>query len=231
MKIALLSDIHGNAGALEAVLAQMPTDIGELWVLGDLTGYYYQTKVVLNLLKKYTTKIITGNHEILLRQAHESKELAERYLHKYGSSLKIALETLSPDELDYLIKLPTTLTISLKGAEVILCHGTPWFYDDYIYPDAPLETLERFLSFKEQIFFLGHTHYPMDISYKGKRIINPGSVGQPRNRKPGAQWAIFDTESFEIHFQNTPYDVAALIKQVEQIDPLNNYLKMVLTRS
>jgi predicted phosphodiesterase len=90
--------------------------------------------------------------------------------------------------------------------------------------------LDHFLKYEEEIFFIGHTHYPMKINHKGKTIINPGSVGQQRNGVLGAHWGIFDLEDETFEFKLTPYDVNEVERQVEEIDPDNSYLRLVLRR-
>jgi predicted phosphodiesterase len=227
MKVAVLSDIHGNFFALDAVIKEFPPEIQELWVLGDITGYYYQTKEVLGLLKKFPVKAVLGNHEQVLMQTFDSEDIGDNYYNKYGSSLKVAAETLSQRELDYLFNLPMTLNTT---EDILLSHGSPWNFKEYVYQDADKSILDKFIYFAETIFFIGHTHHQMCISYRGKTIINPGSVGQPRNNKTGAHWAIFDTETYQLEFRTTLYDLSPLLQLIEKIDPQNNYLKTVLIK-
>lgn len=231
MKIAILSDIHGNIRALDAVLSILPKDITKLWILGDLVGYYYNSKEVLETLESYDCEYISGNHEILLKDCLYSSKCLDQYTKRYGSSLKRGKEELSDLQINFLTTLPHSKTVSIGNRRYFLGHGSPWDLDHYIYPNVDETDLNRFLSFPEDIFFLGHTHYPMHLNYKGKRIINPGSVGQPRNRKQGAHWAIFNTHDESITFKVTPYPIESLLLEIEEIDPNNEYLKTVLLRT
>lgn len=230
MKVAILSDIHGNADALKMVLQEMPKDISELWILGDLVGYYYHSKEVLELLRNYPCKYIAGNHEHYLRDGLSNPQILADYKIKYGSSLELATKTLSSSDIDFLKTLPDFLQFSMDTKKILLCHGSPWHNDEYIYPDVQTERLKDFQQIDANFIFLGHTHYPMEINIFGKKIINPGSVGQPRNKKPGAHWAIFDLLTENVTFKITAYSIDSLLRDVDLYDPQNSYLKTVLTR-
>ena len=227
MRVAILSDIHGNSFALNEVLKALPSDIKTLWILGDLVGYYYDIKSVMDSLATYNCVFIRGNHEEYLRLSAADSEFSLSYQTKYGSSLKLAATSLAADEIKTLVELPLTVSID---DNILLAHGTPWSCEKYVYPDANSELLEKFTNYKESIFFLGHTHYPMDISYKNKRMINPGSVGQQRNGVLGAHWAILELENHQVEFKVTPYDITLLEKEILRLDPFNTYLSSILRR-
>ncbi len=231
MRVAILSDIHGNAEALRAVLNDMPADVAEYWILGDLIGYYYQIDEVIKLLKPLSCKYVAGNHEHLFRDSIKNEIVALDYKKKYGSSLEVASRILSSEEILFLTSLPINLQCHYKDRKILLCHGSPWGTDDYVYPDVSQEKLEQYLSLEEDFIFQGHTHYPMKLNIKNKTIINPGSVGQPRNRKAGAHWALFDLQSGEVEFRTTDYSIAKVLEQVDEHDPNNSYLKQVLNRT
>lgn len=230
MKVALLSDIHGNADALRAILKEMPDDITEYWILGDLIGYYYRADEVLEILSSLRCRYIAGNHEHYLRSAQLNSSILNEYKSKYGSSLEVALKTLSEKQLSFLSNLPDSLEFEVNSKKFLLCHGSPWDNDEYIYPDTASDKIAKFSELQADFIFLGHTHYPMEIIQDKKRIINPGSVGQPRNRKPGAHWVIFDLVSANVTFKITPYSIDSLLKDIDHYDPQNSYLKTVLTR-
>ena len=230
MKVVILSDIHGNADALEATLQAIPQDISEFWILGDLVGYYYQINKVLSLLKPLPCKFIAGNHEHYLKSGIHDPAVLSRYKSQYGSSLEIALGELNNEDLNFLTSLPDQLAFSLGNKEILLCHGSPWDNDEYIYPDVLQKKLEKYDELSASVIFQGHTHYPMELTHNNKKIINPGSLGQPRNRQAGAHWAIYDSETNEVTFKTTLYSIESLIKEIETHDPTNVYLKTVLTR-
>lgn len=116
------------------------------------------------------------------------------------------------------------LEIKLDGKKILLCHGAPWDIDFYIYPDSSIDILSKCVIGSFDLVVLGHTHYPMLFSINNTLIVNPGSVGQPRNRKPGAHWAIYDTLSGKIEFKVEEYDCSELVVESKKRHPNLTYL-------
>ena len=230
VRIAILSDIHGNAEALNQTLKNASRLKAEyLIVLGDIVGYYYDAKDVLRQLRSWPLSAIAGNHEAMLTFACSDEEAARHYRSKYGSSLDIARASLSDEELGWLLALPKQLTLRLGGLAMELHHGSPDDPDEYVYPDAKLATMERCLR-PGRFVFLGHTHYPMIVVRREGVILNPGSVGQARDLGGFASWCLFDTATGAVTFQRTAYDVEPIAGQVNFYDPELKYLKNVLFR-
>lgn len=231
-KLALISDIHGNINALNIVLEKIKAEkISKLLICGDFTGYYYHTKEVLDALNGWEYEAIQGNHDYLLGN-YEKLDLIQKveYKEKYGSSLEKASNELSQEQIKFFKKLPKTKKIEIDGKSILLCHGVPWDRDKYVYPDTPAELLEKFKGYKEDIIIMGHTHYPMEMKVGGKLLLNPGSVGQTRNWKPGAYWAVLDAKSGKTEFRSEKYDTELVAAEVHRIDPGVSYLADVLTR-
>ncbi|MFT6604394.1 MAG: putative phosphodiesterase, partial [Bacteriovoracaceae bacterium] len=135
MKIAILSDIHGNFEALNEVLNDVDAQgITTLLVLGDLVGYYYQHKECFERLNssKYQIHIIRGNHEDLFEQTIVDQKKAQFYIDKYGHSLELAKRDLNDSEKKWLFAAPKSLTLELEGRKILLCHGAPWDTDQYV---------------------------------------------------------------------------------------------------
>jgi diadenosine tetraphosphatase ApaH/serine/threonine PP2A family protein phosphatase len=108
-------------------------------------------------------------------------------------------------------------------------HGAPWMpLEGRVYPD--FAEWERFGSCTEEIILLGHTHYPMVKEWRGKVIINPGSVGQPRSRSGAAEYAVLDVAKRSVVFERAPYDVSRVIQDARRHDPQMSYLVEVLSR-
>ncbi|MGV8952326.1 MAG: metallophosphoesterase family protein, partial [Cypionkella sp.] len=113
MRLGLLGDIHGNADALRAVLGAACTEgIETLCVTGDFVGYYDQPDAVLEMLSQWTYHAVRGNHEDLLNLARRDPVSRASSLAKYGSGLNIALDRLGPHQIDMLVQLPRSLTLS-----------------------------------------------------------------------------------------------------------------------
>jgi putative phosphoesterase len=232
MKLGLAGDIHGNAGALRAMLnAAMRENIEKLLITGDLVGYYFSPLEVVELLYEWDVEVACGNHEVMLRIARNDPKYLADVDAKYGSGLRIALDQLNAEQLDTLCGLQHPLRLEIDGIRILLCHGSPWDLDQYIYPDTKDESLAMLYKSGYDLIVTGHTHYPMDRIIGSTHLVNPGSVGQPRNRKPGAHWAIFDTETRSIEFRCEIYDASQLIRECNMRHPNLPYLAKVLERT
>ena len=231
MKLALLGDIHGNQLALQVVLdAASSAGAESLLVTGDLVGYYYAPLEVLKMLQAWDRHVVRGNHEDMLNSVRSDPELLLQMDARYGTGLRTAIEQLDTQQLDELCNLPHPLEFVIDGCKVLLCHGAPWDVDQYVYPDAAPELLERCARQDLDLVVMGHTHYPMQHTSGKTLIANPGSVGQPRNRKPGASWALFDTTNRRLEFHQEHYDTSVLVAECRQHNPELTYLADVLER-
>lgn len=231
MKLGLLGDIHGNAPALEVVLTAAATSgVEQLLLTGDLVGYYFYPLRVMELLHSWDRHVVRGNHEDMLNVARTDPVFLAQVDKRYGTGLRVAIEQLDAHQLDELCALPHPLDLNIDGCRVLLCHGAPWDIDQYVYPDAGPEQLERCALPELDLVVMGHTHYPMTHQIGKTLVVNPGSVGQPRNREPGASWAIFDTVSRNLEFHIEHYDTEAIVKECEQRHPELPYLSEVLLR-
>lgn len=231
MRIGILADIHGNSVALEAVLAEVTSaGIDRLLILGDFVGYYYNPDKVLSQLATFKTTMIRGNHETMMEAARSDDLAAEKIRVKYGSGVTHALAKLSPEQVKQLLELPKTAKVTLDGVTFMLCHGSPWDTNEYIYPDASEEVLRRCAAEDADFILMGHTHRPFMYAHEGKVVLNAGSVGQPRDIGDLASWAIIDTANRSIVQRRTAFDTMPVVEEAGRIDPGVPYLKDVLTR-
>lgn len=231
MIVGLLGDTHGNALALEAVLAAASkAAVEELVFTGDFVGYYFSPRRVLELLSDWKVHCVRGNHEDMLQEARINQAVLPGLEARYGSGLRIALEELDPAQLDWLINLPRVKEVVFDSCRILLCHGSPWDTDQYIYPDANADLLMRCALPEFDFVIMGHTHYPMIKKVARTTLINPGSVGQPRHRVPGACWAVLDTQTREINFRNETYAIQTVIDEAKDRHPEIPYLAQVLGR-
>jgi diadenosine tetraphosphatase ApaH/serine/threonine PP2A family protein phosphatase len=119
------------------------------------------------------------------------------------------------DEFDWLESLPTELRVSFDATSVILRHASPWDEETYLYPDSERVTeiaLERW-----EVLVLGHTHWPMVRRAGGGQVVNPGSVGQPRDYNPKAAFAVLDSGSGSVVHHRVDYDVAGYALRLVQM--------------
>ncbi len=228
MKICVLSDIHGNLSALKELHSSL-AQFDQVIVCGDLVGYYYNATEVLDLLQTFNPKIIKGNHEQMLLDVLDGKIEIEVITRKYGHGLSLAIEQMTSAQISYLRQLPEQIKIKIDGKNICICHGSPLIPDEYVYPDSFLAH-EQIAALDDDIFILGHTHYPMSISSRGKLIVNSGSVGQPRDRDSRASWGELDLETMQFTIHRVSYDQSDLLKQIEQYDPDLPFLREVLLR-
>jgi len=232
MRIALLSDIHANLPALEAALHDVRRESPDaIYVCGDSIGYYFWPKEVLELLESVGAASIKGNHEEMLVQMHRGAISSDSVREKYGPGLDIALADLNAHQLATIEQLPHPLTISSADGDALISHGSPENIDRYVYPDSKLDFVNGSDFSRNRWIVMGHTHYPMEAVKDDILFINPGSVGQPRNRVPGAHWALLNTEKDDVTFFNTQYDHRAVANEARRRCPELPYLERVLVRT
>ncbi len=222
MRALVLSDIHGNLDALEAVLAAAgPFD--QLWNLGDAVGYGAHPNEVIELMRARASINVRGNHDRVCAGLTST----EGFNPVAAEAAEWTRRTLSPENLLWLRQVPRG---PVRATEAAACaHGSPLHEDHYILSmrDAwlPLQRMETRLT------FFGHTHvqggffqqeadweearpvYDADgtcvlpISAAARLLLNPGSVGQPRDRDPRAAFALYDDVTAELIFRRVAYDV------------------------
>jgi putative phosphoesterase len=233
MKIALLSDIHSNARALEAVLTSATNaQVDAVLLAGDVVGYYFEARPVLQLIQSYDKPfyLVRGNHEELLLKASTCPNQLDQISTRYGPGIQIALDHLSHSEVKWLVNLPHPLEINELDCSILLCHGSPFSVDEYVYPDDDVEKLLSSLNKPPQVLVMGHTHYPFVKIVGDSLVVNPGSVGQPRNRVPGAHWAVLDTQTMHVELLVERYDTSYLRQSCIELAPNHPYLHEVLIR-
>ncbi len=228
MLILVLSDIHGNFQALQKVIKESRQfKWKQLWFLGDLGGYGPRPEECFNLLRKENAVILPGNHDLYLSGqlpgSFFSSESIRSLIQNRGLLKRNTLE---------LIK---AIPLKQKRKGFTLVHGSPENpATDYILTDD--DASNAFSSFDGRGCFFGHTHIqeyfiqgargcerfrPSNgdvLSYRKKRIlINPGSIGQPRDRDPRAAWCILDTRRKEVRFFRSEYDIKATQKEMRKL--------------
>lgn len=225
MKIAIFSDIHSNSVALTKVIQDANKyNIDLFCVLGDIIGYYYNPRKVLNILKKISNiEMIQGNHERMLRQSIKDERLSKTIMSKYGSGIQYAKTYLGKSDIKKLISLPEKKELCMDGLKILLCHGSPFKKDFYIYPDSDLNNLKKCIIKDFDFIFMGHTHYPFCFSYNNTVIANPGSVGQPRDIGNLASYLILNTSNRVLTFHRVRFPISKIVQMVKIIDPNFHY--------
>lgn len=231
MRIVILSDIHSNLAALEAVLrhAEEGGPMDGVWVTGDSVGYGPQPSECIARLRELGAVVVVGNHD----WAAAGVIGTEEFNPFAAAAAKWTAERLTPDEQAFLAGLPEVVS----QAEFTLVHGTLrepiW---EYLYS---YEAAVAHLELQQTPYSLvGHTHVPMlvvedersprgcelnrlgdaeGIELRGKMVINPGSVGQPRDGDPRAAYAVYDDAAATVTLHRVEYDIAATQALMEAV--------------
>lgn len=201
-----------------------------LLIAGDLVGYYFEPLRVWEMLYTWEHHLVRGNHEEMLARAVSEQNFLPQVEARYGTGLRCAIEQLGAGRLAMLGGLPNVRDLQIGGSRILLCHGSPWDTDQYVYPNAPVALLDRCAVREFDLVLLGHTHYPMKHQIGRTLLVNPGSVGQPRNSVQGAHWALYDTDAHTVDFHVESYDMTALISECRRRHPDLPYLSEVLLR-
>ena len=225
MRFLILSDIHGNIDALDAVLVRAPRDsYDRLLVLGDLVGYGANpNEVVDRVFDLHPDVLIRGNHD----KVASGVERPDSFNRIAAEAARWTRDALTPTNLKRVAELPA----GPKNAdrEVEVCHGTPLDEDVYVFDqDDAVRALE---SAHRPICFFGHTHVPVAYVQKGsdlaivhpqpggaettmvnvvkknRYLINPGSIGQPRDTDPRASYATYDSKKQRVEIRRVPYRI------------------------
>jgi len=209
MIIGLISDVHSNAVALKVVLKEL-NELGVKIILhaGDIVGYNPYPDETIALFKKKKIVSIMGNHD----RAFMTGDTSDFNPHA-AAAMEWTRNAVSRDSLHYILRLKDTVTIAANGERIVLFHGSPNNFQEYIYPENA--TPDLLSNINGNILVLGHTHIPFIMDY-GTRglVVNPGSVGQPRDGNPDASFAILDTVTQRIENRRIKYDIDKVIRDI-----------------
>lgn len=224
MRYLVLSDIHANLEALEAVLdAARALSYDRLLVLGDLVGYGADPNAVIERVREIGPHaMIRGNHD----KVGSGLEGPEGFNAVARSAIRWTYETLTPANRQWLAELPAGPLVVDDLIEI--CHGTPFDEDAYVFDD--LDALRALRAARRPLCLFGHTHVqigyaleddrfiltthddqrplPIGIANGARHLLNPGSVGQPRDGDPRAAFALVDTGARTVLIHRTDYPVA-----------------------
>lgn len=208
MRILLIADIHANWPALQAL--QEPFDV--CLFLGDLVDYALEPAPCVDWVRRHARYAVRGNHD---HGAAQDVTVVGRSGFKYltGVTRPLTRERLSADDLRYLASLPLTRTVTLDDARLLLVHATPRDPLDEWAP-ADVEFWQRRLQGVDaDVICVGHTHQPYILEVGPKLVINPGSLGLPRDGDPRAAYAIMENRRVEL--KRIDYPVEETVANVE----------------
>jgi predicted phosphodiesterase len=221
----ILSDIHSNLEALEKSLALAEGKYDQVLCLGDLVGYGPDPNAVVSLIRSLARTIVRGNHD----KACCGLSDAEDFNFLARAATEWTRTQLTQENYEFLRNLPTG-PIRVDGVELV--HGSPFDEDEYIFDS--LGAVQAFQSADAPVVFFGHSHHqggfvltadkrlqpislptikddePATFPFRddARFLLNPGSIGQPRDGDPRAAFAILDLDHQRVDFYRTAYDVA-----------------------
>lgn len=236
MRYLIVSDIHSNSDALQAVLHHVRRKrYDQVIFLGDAVGYGAAPNQVLAWLRSLAGRsvMVRGNHD----RVCAGLDSAEYFNHYAREASEWTNRHIEPRNLDFLRSLPTGPTAVTDS--LIVCHGSPHDEDAYIFSAYDAQAALNGVS--QQLVLFGHTHVPsafilseddsgptlavrllsgrrtvLPIEPRSRYLINPGSVGQPRDRDPRASYAIYDDEQKRLYLYRVTYRVAAARRRIVQ---------------
>jgi predicted phosphodiesterase len=229
LRVAVISDIHGNLHALEAVLEALEAeDPDEIWSLGDVVGYGPRPNECCSLVAQRARIGLAGNHDLGVLGSIALEDFSD----EAAESARWTRTVLSDESRAYLESLPS----QTKIADIELYHASPrdpvWAY--VLTAEAAVEALELTES---HIVLIGHSHVALAIVLEGRQLggglapdgfeadlsrgrwlLNPGSVGQPRDGDPRAAYLLLDREAQQARFHRIPYPVERTQQEIRDRD-------------
>ena len=227
MRLLLLADVHANLEAFEAVLGDaVMRGYSDAICLGDAVGYGADAGAVVARLRRLSPRCITGNHEQMMLSAVRTGKFSDTPV---GQALKLAHTQLSPDDLEWLRSWKQGIKALHGSVECAFVHGSPRDPNEYV--DSLSAARSAFGDWAGRLAFVGHSHIAgvyaglerdvsnvrftaflegvnrMALPPRGRWIVNPGSVGQPRDGDPRASYGIFDFTRNALEVYRVEYDI------------------------
>lgn len=220
MRIAVLSDIHANLHALQAVWADVQAQRSEaVYCLGDLVGYGAYPNEVVDFIRSRAIPTVMGNYDdgvgfdqddcgCVYRDPDDARRGQE--------SLMWTRRQTTAENKAFLQGLPLQIRLEERRPRVLLVHGSPRKINEYLYEDRPQASFERIAKVAgTDILLFGHTHLPYQKSAGGTLFVNAGSVGKPKDGDPRAGYVLLETGlRTRVEFRRVVYDVSAAAEAI-----------------
>jgi putative phosphoesterase len=222
MRVAIISDIHGNIAALEAVLADLKSqNVMKTYCLGDLVGYAPFPNEVIDRIQRDAIPTIMGNYDDGVGFDRDECGCAYRdpEEQRLGDlSFQWTKKTVTRDRKPFLQSLQAEIRFDADGKRFRLVHGSPRRMNEYLFEDRPLSSFQRLAATSEaDVLIFGHTHKPYTKRVDGVLFINAGSVGKPKDGDPRACYVALDTTGdVDVEFCRVPYDIQAVASAIRR---------------
>jgi putative phosphoesterase len=204
MRLGVISDVHGNRVALSAVLDDMPA-VEQVVCAGDVVGYNPWPAECVRAMRDRSIPCVMGNHDRAV-----ARPTGFRFNGMARAGVDHAKSELTDLDLEWLRRLPDERLVA--DDRVKLVHGHPDDPDHYTYPDE----FGPDLLGDEDVLVMGHTHVQHHETYDEGIVLNPGSVGQPRDRDPRAGYAILDLDAMTVEERRVEYDIDRVAEAVRE---------------
>jgi len=219
MRIALISDIHANLPALEAVVADAKKVHADTFICaGDVIGFGPHPKECVDMVRGLCQVIVSGNHERAIGW-NEDPRCAPRLAGLAKVAEGLARKKLFGPDIQWLAGLGHEAGLYLSGKELFIVHGSPWdpLYTGIRPEEDPERIRKGFMHIDCDYAIVGHTHIQMILTdaVEGIVIINPGTVGLPMDADPRASWTLLDLDRGRVEPRRVEYDTARTIKGLQ----------------
>jgi putative phosphoesterase len=222
LRLAIISDIHGNIFALKSVLADIDCrEIDAIVCTGDLVNYLPYPNEVIQLIRERGILTIKGNHDQKVANFKKPRqgefEKCSPLEVQQSASTMYTSYILTDENREYLLNLPEKLMISMAGYDILFVHGSPRGIDEYMHKDEA-----KLAQIVEQVdcgvVVSGHTHMPYHIIWEGKHLINAGSVGKPKHGNGNSTYVVLEFSKEEVNTEivEVPYDIKKMIKSIQE---------------
>lgn len=224
MKITIISDIHGNYDALRA----LPEDYDELWVLGDLLNYGPEPREVVADIMAKASVVIRGNHDDAIISPYPAP-WKPRWRVTSEATKQFTMSALTEEQKAFIEKLPLQCNVEREGTTFCLIHAAPSnpLYGHHLPEDD--EWAKELESVSADVLLVGHSHVPFMRQIGERRVLNPGSIGQPRNGDPRASYAVWKDGHFSLRTYSYPLeDTVRKIRAIGYSADVENDLVAIL---
>ncbi len=223
MRFAFISDIHGNAVALEEVLDDIEKkQVDRIAVLGDIAYRGPEPSKSINLIRGLNTDVIKGNADQWVVRGVREGEVPQQALKTMQQEQEWIRSNLDEEQISFLESLPTELTLEEDGVRIHAFHATPDSLFDVVLPNVTDNDLLEKLTKKEEadVYLYGHIHKAYERTVGGKTIVNLGSVGLPFDGMAKASYVIVDIVGGQIQTSHVrvPYDLEKVCQQYQDFD-------------
>ncbi|OIJ10802.1 YfcE family phosphodiesterase [Anaerobacillus alkalilacustris] len=224
MKIAFLSDIHGNAVALDYVISHIEKlYVDQIYVLGDLCYRGPEPKRALQLIQDLNAKVLKGNADEWVVRGVRKGEVPDKALEMMNKERDWTLTHLNDKDVDYLKNLPSDFKITTRNGKTIHAfHATPTSLFDVVLPDKNTTEIEESLmsNTDADLYVYAHIHLPYVRYMNGKCVANLGSVGLPFDGQPLASFLVVEEtdDQLKVTIERVRYDVVKVMKQYEDVN-------------